>query len=152
MKKYYYIVNGFIFSERYASDNSTCPEGYIEADSSEVKHYSNGAKCLAKDFNEAFEAKVAREKLIKETSKFLTKTVQDYMDSMARTRNYDNIASACSYANSSIPKFAEEGKACSLWRDQVWIYCYEQLDKFERGERSIPSAIELITELPKLKW
>lgn len=83
----------------------------------------------------------------------LTKAVQDYMDKTVQARNYDSIHTACTYANSTDEKFSAEGKACVVWRDQVWRTCYNILDSILNGSRSnIPTAAELIAELPKLEW
>ena len=43
-------------------------------------------------------------------SGFLSK-VQEHLDETARTRGYDNILSACSYAVSSVDRFRDEGLA-----------------------------------------
>ena len=82
----------------------------------------------------------------------LTAVVQEYMDKKAKERNYDNIASACSYANSTDTTFRAEGLACVAWRDACWRKCYEIQAAVIAGTRSIPTAEELITELPALVW
>lgn len=82
----------------------------------------------------------------------LTKAIQDYMDATVQTRGYDNIATACTYAASTDAVFKTEGQACVEWRDKVWRYCYNVLDEVLAGERDIPTAEELIAELPELEW
>ena len=82
----------------------------------------------------------------------LTKAVQDHMDATVQTRGYDNINSACSYATSTDAVFLAEAQACVAWRDKVWRYCYDTLAEVLAGERDIPTAEELITELPELVW
>ena len=82
----------------------------------------------------------------------LTAVVQKHMDKTAQERNYDNIASACSYANSTDTTFRAEGLACVAWRDACWRKCYEIQAAVIAGTRSIPTAEELITELPALVW
>lgn len=83
----------------------------------------------------------------------LTQAVQAYMDTTVQVRNYDSIHTACTYANSTDEKFAAEGKACVAWRDAVWRKCYDILDDILNGARSsIPTAEELIAELPALEW
>lgn len=82
----------------------------------------------------------------------LTAAVQDHMDKTAQTRNYDNIFTACSYANSTDPKFKAEGEACVAWRDAVWNTCYAILAAVQAGQRHIPSVDDLIAELPALEW
>lgn len=50
----------------------------------------------------------------------IANVIQTRLDQFARTRQYDNIMAACSYANSTVPKFAEEGAYAALIRDQYW--------------------------------
>lgn len=78
--------------------------------------------------------------------------VQDHMDSIAQTRGYDDIFTACTYATSTVERFVQEAQACVRFRDAVWSYCYEQLDKIMAGTRTMPSIIEFIEELPKMEW
>lgn len=82
----------------------------------------------------------------------LTAAVQEHMDKTAQTRNYDNIFTACSYANSTDPRFKSEGEACVAWRDAVWNTCYAILAAVKAGQRHIPTVDELIAELPALEW
>lgn len=79
-------------------------------------------------------------------------SVQGHLDGKARKRNYDGILSACTYATSTVPKFAAEGQACVAWRDQVWSACYHILDEVQSGARSAPSIAELLAELPEMVW
>lgn len=79
--------------------------------------------------------------------------VQMHMDSEAKKKGYDNILSACTYANSTIPKFKAEGKAAVLWRDQIWDYCFVNIQSMQAGTRSLPKDIQsFIEELPKINW
>jgi len=87
-----------------------------------------------------------------EIQKQLTDAVQNYMDTTVQARNYDNINSACTYANSTDHIFAAEGVACVKWRDAVWRKCYDMLAEVKAGTRAIPTAEEVIAELPALEW
>ena len=82
----------------------------------------------------------------------LTRSVQEHMDKTAQERCYDDIFTAISYVNSSDPVFAAEASALLLWRDKVWRLCYTILDEVKYGVRPIPSATELLEELPKFEW
>ena len=82
----------------------------------------------------------------------LTQVVQNYMDKTVQTRGYDNIHTACTYANSTDETFKAEGAACVVWRDAGWRKCYDILAEVQAGARAVPSAEELISELPKLEW
>ena len=82
----------------------------------------------------------------------LTKAVQTYMDTKVQERGYDGILSACSYVNTGIERFDNEGAACRAWRSAVWDKCYAMLAEVQDGTRAVPTVEELISELPKLEW
>ena len=81
-----------------------------------------------------------------------TGAVQQHLDTFARTRNYDGILSAATYATSQVPKFKAEGQYAVEARDATWAKCYEVLAAVEAGSRPIPTPDELIAELPALVW
>lgn len=87
-----------------------------------------------------------------ELQQYFEDSIEAYMDSVVRTRNYKNIHTAASYVNSTNEKFAREGAACNKWRDDVWDKCYAILDEVKTGKRAIPTLEEVIAELPKLVW
>jgi len=75
------------------------------------------------------------------------------LDDFAKTRNYDDILSACTYAASSIPKFAAEGQVAVNARDATWAKLYEILADVEAGIRPAPSGFaDIESELPALAW
>lgn len=78
--------------------------------------------------------------------------VQRHLDATARARNYDGILSLASYATSTHPPFAAEGRAGADWRDSVWGYCYQILADVQAGRRTIPTEDQLIAELPIMVW
>lgn len=81
-----------------------------------------------------------------------TARVQQHLDDFARTRGYDGILSACTYATSTVPKFATEGQYAVEARDATWAKCYEVLAAVESGSRPMPTLEELLAELPVLTW
>ena len=81
-----------------------------------------------------------------------TGAVQQHLDTFARTRNYDGILSAATYATSQVPKFKAEGQYAVEARDATWAKCYEVLAEVEAGSRPMPTLDELLTELPVLAW
>lgn len=87
-----------------------------------------------------------------ELKKMFTDAIQNYLDTTAQERRYDNIFTAISYVNSTDEIFAREARACLEWRDKVWRTCYNILDEVEAGLRPIPTIEELIEELPKINW
>jgi hypothetical protein len=79
----------------------------------------------------------------------ISSAVQGLLDSTAKSRGYDNIVSACSYAGASNP-FQAEGQAFVSWRGAVWSACYAIMADVKSGIRPVPDADELIAELPVL--
>lgn len=78
---------------------------------------------------------------------------QQRLDDFARTRNYDGILSAATYATSGIPKFASEGQYAVTARDTTWARQYEILDEVEAGTRPMPTGFADVEPLlPSLEW
>lgn len=78
--------------------------------------------------------------------------VQQHMDDAARALRYDDVKTACTYADEpAVPKFQAEGQAFRAWRSLVWAACYAILADVQAGVREIPSDAELIAELPVLE-
>jgi hypothetical protein len=78
---------------------------------------------------------------------------QQRLDDFAKTRNYDGILSACTYAADPNPKFAFEGKYCIDARGATWTKLYEILAEVEAGTRPMPSGYaDIEPELPVLAW
>lgn len=79
-------------------------------------------------------------------------TVDTLLDSEVQKHGYDNIAKCATYEGDEDPIFNAEGTAAKKWRSKVYRKCYDILAQVEAGERGIPTADELIAELPKLEW
>jgi hypothetical protein len=78
---------------------------------------------------------------------------QKRLDDFARTRNYDGILSACTYATSTVPKFAAEGQYCVNARDNTWATLYAILGEVQAGTRPVPSGYaDIEGDLPALEW
>lgn len=83
----------------------------------------------------------------------VVKKTQERLDNFARTRNYDGILSACTYATSTVPKFQVEGQYCVVARDATWTKLYEILAEVQSGTRPLPSGYsDIESELPALVW
>ena len=78
--------------------------------------------------------------------------VQQRLDDFARTRNYDGILSAATYATSAVPKFAAEGQYAVQARDATWAACYTIMADVQAGMRAMPSVDDVLAELPALEW
>ena len=72
------------------------------------------------------------------TRSVITSAVQAHLDTTAQERNYDSILNLCTYATSPTVKFADEAQVAVEWRDDVWMYCYAELDKVLSGLRVTP--------------
>ena len=81
-----------------------------------------------------------------------TYAIQSHLDNFARTRNYDGILSAATYATSTVPKFRAEGQYAVEARDAAWAKGYEIMGAVMAGQRAMPTLEEVIDELPALAW
>lgn len=98
---------------------------------------------------------ITKEKKDQQAQAELTSTferaIQGHLDAAAKTRGYDSIATAVSYAEEpAVAKFQEDGKAMRAWRSLVWAYAYQELNKVKGGEREIPALDAFLAELPAL--
>lgn len=83
----------------------------------------------------------------------VTAATQKRLDDFARTRNYDGILSACTYATSGVPKFAAEGQAAVDARDNTWAALYAFMDSVIAGTQPMPSSFADVEPfLPSLNW
>ena len=71
--------------------------------------------------------------------------IQNALDAFARTKGYDNIASACSYANSTNATYAAEAEYCIDLRDRTWQAWYAILAD---GMPSYEEEEDIIADLP----
>ncbi|MBB2918346.1 hypothetical protein [Cupriavidus alkaliphilus] len=78
--------------------------------------------------------------------------LQREMDSTARSRGYDDIKSAITYLQSSIPKFAAEAAALCVWRDAVWRYGLEQIASVQVASKPLPSIEDFVSAMPPIEW
>jgi hypothetical protein len=81
-----------------------------------------------------------------------TIAIQARLDDFARTRNYDGILSACTYATSAVPAFAAEGHRCVQARDATWTAAYTVLADVLAGRRAMPTLSQVMAEMPVLSW
>jgi hypothetical protein len=80
-------------------------------------------------------------------------TTQKDLDDFARSRNYDDILSLCTYVTSNNPQFAAEGQRGVNLRDSTWATLYTIMGEVLAGVRPMPASYEEIKpELPELTW
>ena len=83
----------------------------------------------------------------------VTVATQLRLDTFAQTRNYDGILSACTYATSSVPKFAAEGQYCVDARDATWATLYTIMGEVIAQTRPMPESFAAVAPLlPVLEW
>lgn len=83
----------------------------------------------------------------------IVRDTQRRLDQFANTRGYDGILSLCTYATSTVPKFASEGQYGVEARDATWANLYEVLAEVEDGTRPMPAGYaDIEPELPVLAW
>ena len=87
-----------------------------------------------------------------EIQQALVDAVQAHLDAVAKTRNYDGILSLASYSASTVTQFHTEGLAGVAWRDACWAYCYQVMADVQAALRPIPTAAQLVAELPQMTW
>ena len=76
-----------------------------------------------------------------------TAAIAGMLDAKAKERRYDNAVSIATYVGSGNAAWAAEAQAFVTWRDQIWTYCYAELDKVQAGEREQPTIADFMTEL-----
>lgn len=55
--------------------------------------------------------------------------IQAHLDSVAQSWGYDDIRSACTYADEpAVPRFQDEGRALRAWRSLVWAAAWQHTD------------------------
>lgn len=66
--------------------------------------------------------------------------VQNALDALAVSWNYESILSAASYANSTVTQFKNEALTLIAWRDQIWSACYAAEAAIQSGTQAMPAS------------
>ena len=78
---------------------------------------------------------------------------QQRLDDFAKTRNYDGILSACTYAPSLIDRFRTDGVYCVGARDNTWAALYAFMADVQAGTKPMPTSFADVEPLlPVLSW
>jgi hypothetical protein len=78
---------------------------------------------------------------------------QQRLDDFAKTRNYDGILSACTYAPSLIDRFRIDGVYCIGARDNTWAALYAFMGEVQAGTKPFPTSFADVEPLlPILAW
>lgn len=90
---------------------------------------------------------------ISEIVESISRMAQKRLDDFAKTRGYDGILSACTYATDTDHKFNTEGQYCVAARGSTWRKLHEIMNEVEQGIRPMPSGYpDIEPELPELAW
>lgn len=81
-----------------------------------------------------------------------TQAIQNHIDATAQSKQYTNGFALASYVTSTVPQWKAEAETFVAWRDSVWVYVYQELEKVESGIRPQPTIQELLSELPTIQW
>ena len=81
----------------------------------------------------------------------LTAALEAHYDTKARERRYDNRLTCALRAGYAGP-FQAEGAIFAIWMDTCNEYGYQVMQDCLAGNRAIPTADELLAELPELVW
>lgn len=129
-------------------ERDTTHEALHAAGASTVRRVQPGVFEVEPDIDVALLDQTEIETAQAQTKRRLTAAVQQHLDAAAQERGYDNVFTACTYADEpSVPEFQAEGQAFRGWRSKVWQYCYAQLDAVTAGTRTTPTEAELIAEI-----
>lgn len=78
--------------------------------------------------------------------------VQSVLDGAAKTRGYDNLFTAISYAEEpAVPRFQADGQAFRRWRSLVWDYAHTEMNAVLAGEKPQPDLDTFLASLPVLE-
>lgn len=83
---------------------------------------------------------------------YYEKKIDEYLDSVAQSKGYDNRITATMRAGVEGSPYQAECKRFAIWADTVYQYCYQVLDDVLNGRRRPPTIEQLINELPKFNW
>jgi len=83
----------------------------------------------------------------------IVQATQIRLDDFAKTRNYDGILSAASYATDPDPTFVAEGQRAVTLRSQTWATLYTIMAEVQAGTRPMPTSFaDVEPDLPELIW
>lgn len=85
-----------------------------------------------------------------DAEKVLSTAVKCYTDKKAAEYGYDDCQSVCSYINTGVQKFDDEGESFRVWRSAVWLLFDETISSCKREGKPFPTVQELLGMLPEL--
>lgn len=90
------------------------------------------------------------EEIVAKAKDSMEQAIQTHINTTVTSKGYDNENSIAKYLVDTNP-FYDECKAISLWIGSVWIKAFSIQQEVEAGTREMPTAEEVIAELPALE-
>lgn len=84
--------------------------------------------------------------------KDIERAIKELINDVAIQRNYNGEQSLVGYFNSAVELWKNESIVYIAWRDSIWNYAFQELAKFQIGEREVASTEDFLKELPLIVW
>lgn len=78
--------------------------------------------------------------------------IKKHFDTVAQEKQFDGAVSIATYVTSLNAQWKAQADTFIAWRDSVWEYAYQEFDKFQSGQRPMPTIADFIAELPVIQW
>jgi len=96
-------------------------------------------------------AQATQSKLYKSAlKKRIDNAIQNLLDTTAQKYQYDNMMSARSYAGYD-NQFQAEAQTLAVWASNCWVKIGEIEADVEAGNRAMPTADEVLAEMPEFE-
>lgn len=155
MKKYYSKqTNGFYIEEskKDYEKNGNWPSDLVEITQEKYMELTQSGRAIICGDDGILHCAPEYAPTVDDLIAINTQAIQLHLDSFARSRGYDNIISACSYASQPVgAHFQAEGAAFLAWRSAVWAKAYDVVTKVKSGAMTLPTVEESIASMPIFK-
>ena len=78
--------------------------------------------------------------------------LKEHLDAEVKCRDYDDIGSACSWKDSTDPKWAAESQQAASFREASYKAAYQIENAVLAGTMTIPTREQFLIAMPKLGW
>lgn len=101
--------------------------------------------------NEQFHA-AANSALKQNKIREYSRALQNYIDNIAREKNYENGFTCATYVNSTNEAWKQEAQTFVAWRDACWLYAYNVYNQVENGIIPAPTLESFLSDIPAFNW
>lgn len=81
-----------------------------------------------------------------------SRALQNYIDDVARGKNYENGFTCATYVNSTNEVWKQEAQAFVTWRDLCWEYALDIYEQVENGIIPAPTLESFLSDIPAFNW